>query len=250
MNDAVEIAGDPDRAGPFIFSCEHASNRLPFDLRATDAERALLADHWGWDIGAANVARAMAAGLGCQAVFANFSRLVVDPNREPKDDTYIVREIDGHALSFNADIEASEHMRRTRELFEPYHAAVDEVMARRIALGPPVHLVTVHSFTPVYLGSPRPMEIGVLFDDYDRDAWEVEQALAAQGFESALNEPYSGQGPGALIYSARRHGRAHGIKYLELEIRQDLIDTARSAREVASRIAGALDAFRPPNRRT
>ena len=89
------------------------------------------------------------------------------------------------------------------------------------------------------------MEVGVLFDDFDEDAWHLEEALTLEGFESVLNAPYSGRGPGALIYSAQRHGRSLGVKYLELEIRQDLIDTDDKAREVAHRLGRALDVFRP-----
>jgi predicted N-formylglutamate amidohydrolase len=106
-------------------------------------------------------------------------------------------------------------------------------------------LVAVHSFTPIYLGTPRAMEIGVLFDDFDREAWELEQALERAGFAAALNAPYSGKPPAGLIYSPRRHGQHAGIKYLELEIRQDLIDRPERAREVGSRIAGALEVFWP-----
>ena len=96
----------------------------------------------------------------------------------------------------------------------------------------------IHSFTPVYLGQSRPMEVGVLFDAYHEAAWRLEGALAEAGFATALNAPYSGMD--GLIYSARRHGRAHGLVYLELEVRQDLIDTPARAAAVAERLAPAL----------
>ena len=38
------------------------------------------------------------------------------------------------------------------------------MLAERIALGSPVWLCSIHSFTPLYLGRARPMEVGVLFD--------------------------------------------------------------------------------------
>ena len=53
------------------------------------------------------------------------------------------------------------------------------------------------------------------------------------------NAPYSGKD--GLIYSAARHGNAAGIPYLEIELRQDLIASERSARAIAGRVARALD---------
>ena len=139
---------------------------------------------------------------------------------------------------------APERLRRRRRYFDPFHEAVDRTLRARIALDAPVRLCSVHSFTPVYLGQSRPMEVGVLFDAWDEHAWRLEGALAAEGFAAVQNAPYSGFD--GLIYSASRHGRAHGLVYLELEVRQDLIDEPPKARAIAKRIARALDAFAPP----
>jgi predicted N-formylglutamate amidohydrolase len=87
------------------------------------------------------------------------------------------------------------------------------------------------------------MEVGVLFNEYDEDAWHLEEALGGEGFESALNAPYSGKPPESLIYAAQRHGQALGVKYLELEIRQDLIDSEVKAQAVGKRIARALQVY-------
>jgi predicted N-formylglutamate amidohydrolase len=242
---AVELVGDPERPGPFVITCEHASNALPDWIVAEASDQALLADHWGWDIGARDVTLALVERLGGQAVLSSFSRLVADTNRDPVDPTYIVRMVDGRPVSFNQRLDDAEVARRTRQLFDAYHAAIDKAIGSRVAIGAIVHLLGVHSFTPLYLGTPRTMEIGVLFDDYDAEAWNLQRALCAQGFDAVLNAPYSGKSPSGLIYAARRHGRGHGIKYLELEINQDLIRTPDTARLVAARIAVALEVFRP-----
>lgn len=243
--EAFEVVGDPGHAGPFVLTCEHATNRLPPEIRASAEDRVLLDDHWGWDLGAADVTRTLVHLLGGQAVLSCFSRLVIDPNRDLDAPSLIVSAVDGQPVSFNIDIDAVERQRRIDTLFSPYHDAVDELIRSRIALGGTVNLVAIHSFTPSYLGRARPMEVGVLFDAFDEDAWILENALADQGFESALNAPYSGRPPDNLIYSAKRHGEAHGIEYLELEIRQDLLDTEAKARAVAERIATALQVVRP-----
>jgi predicted N-formylglutamate amidohydrolase len=239
---AVEIAGHGP--GPFLFTCEHARNALPPGITASSQDQAWLADHWGWDIGARDVALALVDALGGQAVLTAYSRLWCDANRDPADPSFIVCTIDGLPVTFNQALSAAQVRERIEQVFAPYHAAVDETLRAALAHGP-VHLLAVHSFTPLYAGVLRPMEVGVLFDDFDADAGRLAGALGAQGFAVALNEPYSGKPPQGLIYAARRHGRSHGVKYLELEIRQDLIDSAVRARAVAQRIAAALDCFRP-----
>jgi len=237
-----EIVGDPARPGPFFFTCEHATRLLP-EWEPTPADRPFLEDHWGWDIGAADLTRALIARTGSMGVLSRFSRLVCDPNRHPDDETFIVARIDEHALSFNRDVDDAERRRRRQRYFDPFHDAVDRALRARRAADAPVRLCSIHSFTPVFLGRQRPMEIGVLFDRFDEEAWRLEGALAEEGFEVALNAPYSAKD--GLTYSADRHGAAHDLVYLELEVRQDLIATPESAAAIADRIARALDIFAP-----
>ncbi len=237
---AFEIVGDPRGVGPFVFTCEHATRLLP-EWAPEPRDLPLLEDHWGWDIGAADLTRALVAATGSFGVLSRFSRLVCDPNRDPSEASFIVSEVDGHRFSFNRDVDAAEALRRQQRYFDAYHDAVDRAIRLRLAAGLQPRLCSIHSFTPIYLGRPRPMEIGVLFDRYDEQAWRLEGALAEQGFETVLNAPYSGRD--GLIYSAQRHGLRHDLVYLELEVRQDLIDTPDAARSVAERIAAALPVY-------
>jgi len=237
-----EVVGDPGAGGPFVFTCEHAARLVP-EWKVLPEEQRILEDHWGWDVGAAALTRCLASLTGSCAVLSRFSRLVCDPNREPDAPDFVVKTIEDRPLSFNRDVDDAERLRRRTRYFDPYHDAIDRTLLRRAALGTPFRLCSIHSFTPVYLGNPRAMEVGVLFDAHDLHAWRLEGALAEQGFEVALNAPYSGAD--GLIYAAQRHGRAHQLVYLELEVRQDLIDSAEGARTVGSRIARALASFAP-----
>lgn len=242
-HEAFEIAGDP-RAGPFVLTCEHASNRLPAGFEAAPDDRPFLADHWGWDVGAADLVRDLAARTGSCAVFSRFSRLVCDLNREPGEHDFVVTEVEGHALALNRGVDAAERRRRRALWFDPYHDAVDRVLGERCAAGSEVRVCSVHTFTPVWRGNPRRLEVGVLFDAHEAHARSLCAALAREGFATALNEPYSGYE--GLIYAARRHGRAHRVVYLEIEVRQDLVDTPSRARAVGERVARALSVFAPP----
>ena len=238
----LTVIGDADGyGGRLLLTCEHASNVVPAPLTHTSADRRWLDDHWGWDIGAPDVVRELVRLKDCVAVLCGFSRLVLDPNRDVTHPDLIRREIYGEPLSFNVDLDAEEIDRRVTELYAPYHDAIDNQLHARMALGGDVLLLSIHSFTPKLDGEVRPMEIGVLYDNYDSVAERLAGAFRTQGFVTALNEPYSGRT--GLMFAANRHGREHGVIYIELEIRQDLIDTAEKAIAVARRMEPAISSL-------
>lgn len=69
---AFELLGRPAEGGPFFFTCEHAGRALP-EWQPTADDLRLLEDHWGWDIGAADLTRSLARLTGCP-VFSRGSR--------------------------------------------------------------------------------------------------------------------------------------------------------------------------------
>jgi len=232
----VVVAGAGD--APVLLSCEHASEHMPPPWRWHPSDAMLKGTHWAYDLGAAELTRDLAASWGATAVLARFSRLLTDPNR-PDDSPELIRaRAGGQPVQLNAGVPEEERARRLEALWRPYHAAIDE----HLRGSPATVLLAVHSFTPVYEGTPRHLEVGVLFDEEEALAQRVHAALCADGFAVELNEPYSGKQ--GLIYSADLHARAQGRRALEIEVRQDLaVDDAFRARLVSS-LDVLLDAAR------
>lgn len=225
----------------WVLTCEHARTSVPRKYRSLGLRRAELLDHIGWDIGAHGVQREIARRLRAPYVASRWSRLLVDCNRDPAEPTLIVATSDGVAVPGNARVSAAERRRRLREYYEPYHVAVDRMIRRaaRASAGEgPVRLLSLHSFTPVFAGNERRFEIGVLFDDHEALARRLGRALRRRGYRVRYNEPYSGRE--GLIYSARRHGRAHAIDYVELEINNRLIRTPAGQRRLGRDVAAAI----------
>jgi predicted N-formylglutamate amidohydrolase len=221
LHDAFEVVGRP---GPVLYTCEHASNRLPRPWRARRGDRPLLAAHWGYDIGAARVTRVLARRTPGLAVLARWTRLLLDPNRDPADPTAVLTHTDDGDPSFNRTVDLPGRVAR---FHGPFHTAIAEA----IALSRPRWIWSIHSFTPSFRSVARPMEAGVLFDQHDETCARLADALNAEGLRTELNEPYSGKA--GLIYSASRHGRGQGVPYLEIELRQDLIASRAGASRVA-----------------
>ena len=226
-----------------MLPCEHARAALPREYRSLGLRRADIREHIGWDIGAYEVQREVARRLPAPFVASRWSRLLVDCNRGGDDATLIVRSSDGVVVPANARVSAAERRRRLRDYYEPYHRAVDRMIrrARRAAGERPVRLLSLHSFTPVLAGSERRFEIGVLFDEHEELARELGSALKRIGYRVRYNEPYSGRA--GLIYSARRHGNAHAIDYVELEINNRLIRTPVGQRRLGRDVAAAISAI-------
>lgn len=216
VGEAVEVLVVRGGRSRTTLLCEHASMRLPEPWTWPDEDHWVVGTHWSWDPGAAEITRELADALGAAAVLSRFTRLLCDPNRAESDPDLFRAVAEGRRLALNQDLGQAERERRLATYHRAYHAAAD----RLIADHPGTAVLSVHTFTPLYEGSPRDVEIGVLFDDEDDLATDLAVAISDRGYPVWLNEPWSGKD--GLIYSADRHGKAHGRRVLELEVRNDL----------------------------
>ena len=84
--------------------------------------------------------------------------------------------------------------RRIERFYDPYDDADRAGDPRGLmAAGHPPVIVTVHSFTPVWRGWPRPWHVGILWDADDRFARPLLDGLQAEaGLIVGDNEPYDG----------------------------------------------------------
>jgi predicted N-formylglutamate amidohydrolase len=225
------------RDGRLVLTCEHASRAVPADV-ALGVDEALLDAHWGWDRWVLDVLERVAPPLDATSIASRVSRLVVDVNRDPADATLCVPRVEGRPVPGNCELAPAARAARVARFHAPYHAAIDAELARLVrrhgAEG--LLLVSLHSFTGEWTGQDRDFDVGVLFDAHEPLARRVRDAFAAQGLRARLNEPYSGLA--GLIYAAKRHGDAHGVRYVELELNQHVLERA-AARE---RLAVAVEA--------
>lgn len=225
-----------DAAGRVVLVCEHASNAFPAPWDAPGLDGALRRAHIAWDPGALGVARGLAQALAAPLIHAGASRLIYDLNRPPDAPGAMPARSELHDIPANRDLQAPERLRRTRALYIPFHAALADLLAQRLAAGARPVLITVHSFTPVYFGQPREVEFGVIHDADDRLA----RAIAAQqtGLVTRLNEPY--RAADGVAHTLARHATPLGLPHAMLEIRNDLIATAQAQAEMAARLAPAI----------
>jgi predicted N-formylglutamate amidohydrolase len=231
-----EIEGRLD--GGVLVICDHASNAFPPGYGALGLPREALERHIAYDIGAAWMTRRLAEQLGAPAVLSTFSRLLIDPNRGADDPTLVMRISDGAIVPGNARIDAGEVDRRRRLFWSPYRDAIEAKIEAMLATGEPPAIVSLHSFTPIWRGHPRPWKVGVLWDADPRLPTTLLEALTGEGDlspdEIGDNEPYDGALAGDTIdSSATRRGLSNAL----IEVRQDLIATQEHAEAWADRLA-------------
>lgn len=218
--------------------CDHAGRQIPARLGDLGISAANFERHIAWDIGAAGVARELAQTLDAAFIHQRYSRLVIDCNRAPDAPGSIVQISDDVVIPGNQALEPWEREARRREIFQPYQDRIGSVLNERRARGQPSLLVSVHSFTPSMGGLARPWRFGVLHLGDSAFSRAVLAVLRTDWGEAAGdNQPYAMDG---TDYTIPRHARAHGLDYLELEVRQDLIAGAEDQIEMARLVADVL----------
>jgi predicted N-formylglutamate amidohydrolase len=228
-----------DARSEFVIIVDHAGARIPRRLGDLGLSGPELARHIAWDIGALEVARRVAAALDGTLVAQNYSRLVIDCNRDPACAASITTLSEHTQIPGNVGIGAQERAARRREIFDPYHEHIRALLDARERAGRATILVAQHSMTNLFKGVARPMHAAVL---YNRDRRLAAHMLDSLRRESGLvigdNEPYAVNDE--TDYSVRWHGEARALAHVELEIRQDLILDAAGQNEWGERIARAL----------
>ena len=175
---AIERAEAPS---PVVLVCDHASNHLParyglLGLRADD-----LFKHSAWDPGALAISRRLSALMDAPLIYGCISRLVLDVNRDLSDVDSIVETADGAIVPGNSGLTAGERERRVAEIYAPYHAAVEDLLAKRAQRGRRSALVAIHSFAPSLQGAVRPWHCGVIFASDSRLGEALVKGLQDRG---------------------------------------------------------------------
>jgi len=223
-----------DSTNPLILVCEHASRYIPDALNNLGLDEAAAREHIAWDIGALQLAEQLSEQLGATLLSANYSRLLIDLNRPRHAPDSIPLQSEIYPISGNRELDEATREYRRQTLFKPFHARLQMLIDERITKGLPVRVVGIHSFTPVYYGQPRPLEVGVLFGQAKDYALRLLDGLQAQPLKVAGNQPYRIDPLGDMTVPV--HGDARGLEAVLIEVRNDLLRSP----EAVSRWAGYL----------
>ncbi|WP_299963586.1 N-formylglutamate amidohydrolase [uncultured Roseobacter sp.] len=232
--EAVAVLRGQGAAG-VVLVCEHAANVFPQDIGDLDVPPEMRSGHAAWDPGALGVATGMSERLDAPLVAGRVSRLIYDCNRPPEAETAILQQSEGMAIPGNIGLSPADRAARVTRYYLPFEAALHRTLDRARAKA----LVTIHSFTPVFMGKRRDVALGVL---HDSDTRLADAMLACAGRHTDLrterNAPYGPQD--GVTHTLRLHGLARGIPNVMLEVRNDLISSPVEEAAMAAMLSGWL----------
>jgi predicted N-formylglutamate amidohydrolase len=221
---------------PYVLLCEHASNRIPKKLGTLGLPDSELGRHIAWDIGAEKVARLLSRLIDAPLVLQRYSRLAYDCNRPPDSPDAMPEVTELTPVPGNRGLTPADRLARIEAIYRPFHHAVETVLDGRAARGLTSMVITIHSFTPVYKGKARALELGIL---HDRDVRLATRLIKSfPNVDARLNEPY---GPkDGVLHTLDLHAAPRGLNHAMIEIRNDLIAQERGQDEWAQRISVVL----------
>jgi predicted N-formylglutamate amidohydrolase len=229
----------PDGASDFMLAADHAGKLIPRALGTLGLDEVERGRHIAWDIGIAGVTERMAALMDAASVLQTYSRLVIDCNRAPGHPTSIPLVSELTRIPGNEGLADTARAARKRAIFDPYHAAITGLLDARKTAGRRTILVAMHSFTPVFKGVARRVEVGVLYHHETRLSRVMLDLLRAEGdIVVGANEPYAITDDSD--YTVPVHGEGRGLEHVEIEVRQDLIADPTGQAAWAERMARLL----------
>ncbi len=238
---------NPDSVVPLLLVCDHASNRFPQSLGSMGLDYLDRVSHMTLDIGAGAIAESLADKLGATALLCQYSRLVVDCNRELSDNSMFLENSEGINIPGNQNLQINEKERRVSEIYWPYHNAIEAQICRlRDQYINPI-VISIHSFTPVMNGEDREWEMGVLWDKDQITAEFFLNKLTDAGFFVGNNEPYSGKAP--EDFTIDYHAEPIGLPHVGIEIRQDLINHDEGVERITDTLQEVISALTTSTRK-
>ena len=222
-----------------LLVADHASPFFPAGLNQLGLADWVLERHVAWDIGSDKLARFLADELDAQAVLAGFSRLIVDPNRQPTDPSAFPEISDGIAIPGNIDLDERQKALRVQSFFKPYHDRITDRLNGFVANGIVPAMISVHTCTPVFDRVVRPWHVGIMWDKDPRIP--VPLIRHYERMDDVCigdNEPYSGSHP--HDFTIDYHAEPAGLPHVGIEVRQDLVQDDDGARKWAAILAEGL----------
>lgn len=213
---AAEVI-NPGGLAPVCLVCEHASAFIPASLDQLGVAPDHRQSHAAWDLGGRDLAVALSHALDAPLVASRVSRLVYDCNRPPSAPGAIPAKSEVIDVPGNANLTDAQRAARVTHVYDPFRTLLRDTLD---GFTTPPAIVTIHTFTPLWFGEPRKVELGLLHDTDDRLA-QAMLAHAPRDLDARLNAPYSVTD--GVTHTLREHAIPRGLQNVMIEVRNDLV---------------------------
>ena len=225
--------------GRIVFVCEHASNYIPESFHRLGLSETQLQSHIAWDPGALSVAQSLAEIFDAPLVYSGISRLMYDCNRPPGEPSSIALKSEMDDIPGNFNLSDSAINSRIQLIYEPFVQAIDDITREQTERNMSPSIVTIHSFTPLYHGKTREVEVGILHDDDHRLAdCFMANCDSEAPYVIRRNQPY---GPAdGVTHTLKERAMPGNLPNVMIEMRNDLIQDEAGIEKMVNFLAGVL----------
>ncbi len=205
-----------------VISSEHSGNEIPAEYASLfNSADAALNSHRGIDFGAAQIAKSFKDAFKAQLFETNISRLLVDCNRSlHRKDLF---------SEFSGVLDEKVKREILDKYYYPHRKGVEKYVKVHFNRAMVLHL-SIHSFTPVWNGAERAVDIGLLFDELRAHEtvlcafWEDELKKRIPSKKILPNVPYTGAEDG-LTAHLRKLFPDDCYMGIEIEVNQKYANT-------------------------
>lgn len=238
---------NPNGKGDVLLVCEHATAAIPRVFADLGLQQHALLSHIAWDPGALELSMRLAKMFDANLCYQRYSRLLYDCNRPPESPSAILEKSEAYDISGNRNLSEQERNQRVETFYRSFQKGLSGLLDARSRSGQQTVLVTVHSFTPVFFGKARDVEVGVLHDVDTRlaDAILVQTEGLNCSFVTRRNEPYGPED--GVTHTLVEHGVQNGFLNVMIEVRNDLLRSQEEIDAMAAYLGVLISNALPPN---
>ena len=129
-----------------LIIADHASNYIPESLDNLGLNKNLFNTHIAYDLGVKELCIDLSKLLKSKYIIGEYSRLIIDLNRDLLDPTLIPEIVDRKIIPKNVNLSANEKKIRITEVYNRYHNNIK----RTINSDHITTLISLHSFNPIF----------------------------------------------------------------------------------------------------
>jgi len=211
-----------------LLSCEHGGYEVPPAYLYLFAGRPeALYSHRGWDPGTLLLGQYLAEALSLPLVFSTTTRLLIELNRSLENDQLF--------SEFGITLTRQEKEVLILQYYMPYREALQREIELYHQAGKSCAHFSLHSFTPIWYGRERLVDIGLLFDPERSLENDLCQQLMKRlqrllpDMRVRFNEPYLGTDDGLTTFLRTRYDDT-AYAGIEIEINQKWVESSEMKR--------------------
>ena len=209
-----------------LFIADHASNYIPSSFNNLGLKKHLLDSHIAYDLGVRELCIHLSNLLNTKYITGEYSRLIIDLNRDVLDPTLIPEIVDRKIIAKNANLTSYDRRKRISDIYYKYHHKIKTTINHNNIKV----LISLHSFNPIFKKKKRNIHFGILSNKDRRLSENIIKEMRLRKLKVGDNEPYAGNLIGDTMY---KHGLRNNLLHTLIEVRNDLLSSPTKIHRVS-----------------